>query len=70
MRQLETVQERMRKMTQDELSRYQLDNRLGGMSEVIAYKVCTCTYRSLEELHLIQKLVRLDAACIPALPTL
>lgn len=39
MRQLETVQERMRKMTQDELSRYQLDNRLGGMSEFIAYKV-------------------------------
>jgi hypothetical protein len=65
MRQLETVQERMRKMTQDELSRYQLDNRLGGMSEVIAYKVSTRGASS----HPPTDSTGLDTACIPALPT-
>ena len=40
LRVLETVQERMKKMNIDELSRFTLDNRLGGMSEVIYYRVC------------------------------
>lgn len=39
LRLLESVQERMKKMTGDELSRFCLDNRLGGMSETLHFKV-------------------------------
>lgn len=39
LRLLESVQERMKNMTGDELSRFCLDNRLGGMSETLHFKV-------------------------------